>query len=58
LENWRTTPTGRNWPVRDTRRAELNDRNRGIAAVGGAKLNGSKGSKAPIQKRLSDIRKV
>ena len=31
-------------PVRDTRRAELNDRNRGGAAVGSTTRSGCKGS--------------
>jgi hypothetical protein len=33
---------GRRWPVSDTRRADLNVRGRGIAAVGSVKLNGNK----------------
>jgi hypothetical protein len=41
-QRWTPPSSDRLWPVRDTRRAELNDRNRGgIAAIRGAKLNGS-----------------
>jgi hypothetical protein len=42
----------RSWPVRDPRRVELNVRNRGIAAIGGAKLNGSEGSIAAANDRI------
>src|ERR1700676_1555949 len=41
--------TGRLWPIAPVDPRRLDDRYRGIAAVGSVKLTGSKGSKAPIR---------
>ena len=40
---WKTATIDRLWPVRDPRRADLNVRNRGVAAIGSSELNASKG---------------
>ena len=44
MENWAAVQTVRNWPIAPVHRRRVNDRTRGIAAIGSAKLNGSNGS--------------